>query len=108
MEHRWGKRVAVELDVRIFATPASAGWGRLRDISISGGYVETALRVPVLSTLSLTVPGTGVIHASVVRNDVEGVGVEWFDGQSQVVAALMPEASAAWHGHAHVDDEIRL
>jgi hypothetical protein len=78
----------------------------LRHISISGGFVETALAIPVLCTLSLTVPGTCVIYASVVRNDVDGVGVEWFDGQSDAIAAVMPEASPVWRIPAHVDDEI--
>ena len=96
MEHRWGRRIAASVDVRVFADPASAGWGRLRDISISGGFIETALRIPTLSALCLTVPatryrGASTVHAIVVRNDVDGVGVEWFDGDSDVIADLMHE-----------------
>lgn len=98
MEHRWGRRVAHDAEVQIFVDPASAGWGRLRDISVSGGFIETALKVPALSTLCLTLPstrrpGVRVLRAIVVRDDAEGLGVEWFDGDSDAIAALMQEAT---------------
>ena len=112
MEHRWGRRVRVDVDVQILADPASAGWGRLRDISISGGFIATALRVPVLSALELTVQAAGhatvrIVSAVVVRSDVGGVGVEWLDGESDVIAALIQEA-AVWNASTHVAGEIRL
>ena len=112
MEHRWGRRVPADLDVQIFADPASAGWGRLRDISISGGFIETALMIPALSTLCLTVPATRhagcrIVHAIVVRGDVDGVGVEWLDGQSNVIAALIHQA-ATWQAPQYFADELRL
>jgi hypothetical protein len=112
MEHRWGRRVPVDVDVQIFADPASAGWGRLRDISISGAFVETALRIPVLSTLCLTVPATqyrdaSVVHALVVRSDVDGVGVEWFDGDVDAIVALM-QRTVSWVVRTRVSDEMRL
>ena len=111
MEHRWGTRAPVDIDVQILAAPASAGWGRLRDISISGGFIETALRVPALSALDLTVQAAGrtavrVLHAVVVRSDVDGVGVEWLDDESDVIAALMQEA-ATWTAPRHAAGEIR-
>jgi len=112
MEHRWGKRVHADLEVKIFADPASAGWGTLRDISVSGGFIETALRIPTLSRLCMTVPGaahrrTRVVHAIVVRKNLDGVGVEWFDGDSDVVAALMQDV-AAWRTLRHARHEMRL
>jgi hypothetical protein len=112
MEHRWGRRVRVDIDVQILADPASAGWGRVRDISISGGFIETALKIPVLSTLELTVPAAGrtaarILSAVVVRSDVDGVGVEWLDGESDVICALIEEA-AAWNAPRPIAGEIRL
>lgn len=111
MEHRWGRRVAHDAEVQIFADPASAGWGRLRDISVSGGFIETALRVPALCTLCLTLPsarrpGVRILHAVVVRNDAEGLGVEWFDGDSNVIAALMHEATT-WHSSQQYGSDRR-
>jgi hypothetical protein len=112
MEHRWGRRVSADLKVKIFADPASAGWGKLRDISISGGFIETALRIPALSKLCMTVPGaahrsTRTVHGIVVRKDDDGVGVEWLDGDSDAVAALIQDA-AAWRTLRHFRDELRL
>ncbi len=112
MEHRWGNRVPADLEVKIFADPASAGWGTLRDISVSGGFIETALKIPALSRLCMTVPGevhkrTSTVHAMVVREDVDGVGVEWLDGDSDVVAALMQDV-AAWRTLRHARLEMRL
>jgi hypothetical protein len=113
MEHRWGRRVATDVDVRIFADPASAGWGRLRNISVSGGFVETALRIPVLCTLCLTAPATDsrdeyLVRAIVVRNTADGVGVEWCEGDSSAIPALMHEAAATWHSPVRVSDELRF
>jgi hypothetical protein len=74
-------------------------------MSISGGFIETELKIPVLSTLCLTVLDTScsdarVVHAISVRSDSEGVGVEWFDGDSDVVAALMQEAPSDFRRHS--------
>ena len=112
MEHRWGRRVPADLDVQIFADPASAGWGRLRDISISGGFIETALMIPALSTLCLTVPATRrtgirIVYAIVVRGDTDGIGVEWLDGDSDVIATLMQEAATS-SAPRHIAGEMRL
>jgi len=112
MEHRWGKRVAHDAEVQIFADPASVGWGRLRDISVSGGFIETALKVPALSMLCLTSTatrsrGVRIVHAVVVRHDAEGVVVEWSDGDSEVIAALMHE-SPTWRTPQHIVGEMRL
>jgi hypothetical protein len=98
MEHRWGHRVACDVDVKLFAD-AAVGWGRIRDLSISGGFIETGLRIPPLSTLRLTRtvstgnrPETHLIRAIVVRRDARGVGVEWFDEDTDSVVALLQEA----------------
>jgi hypothetical protein len=112
MEHRWGRRVSADLKVQILAAPASAGWGRLRDISLSGGFIETALRIPTLSKLCMTVPGvahrsTRTVHAIVVRKEVDGVGIEWLDSDSGTVAALMQDV-AAWRTLKHARHEMRL
>jgi hypothetical protein len=112
MEHRWGRRVAADVEVQIFADPASAGWGRLRNLSISGGFIETALQVPTLSTLCLTIPATpyqptSILRAIAVRSCDEGVGVEWFDGGSDAVVALM-QAVAPSFARTRVAGEMRL
>jgi PilZ domain len=101
MEHRWGNRVAIDLRVQMFVDPASTAWGKLRDISVSGGFLETELRVAALSTLRMTVPARGTrgaraVRAIVVRSGDDGVGVEWFDGDYETVAQLIRE-TRTWH-----------
>jgi hypothetical protein len=101
MEHRWGHRVETNVGVQLLANPASIAWGRLKNVSLSGGFIETRLRIPILSTLCMTVktsPGSAEeprsVCAIVVRHEASGVGVEWLDGSSEVVAALLDDAEA--------------
>ena len=48
------------------------------------------------------------MHAIVVRNDAEGLGVEWSnDGDCDVIAALMHEAPT-WRTPQHIIGEMRL
>jgi hypothetical protein len=100
MEHRWGHRISTEIAVQLFAYPASSGWGQLRDISVSGGFIETRLFVPALSTVRLTMPsirnpgGTEFVHATVVRRARDGLGVEWLDDESDAILAMVQTARA--------------
>jgi hypothetical protein len=98
MEHRWGNRVPADIEVQIFVDPASTAWARLRDISVSGGFLETALKIPTLSTLRVNAPCTRtesvrVVRAIAIRSDAAGVGVEWFDDDFEVVACLIQDAT---------------
>ncbi len=54
MEHRWGGRVALDYAVRFDARPRLIAVGSLRNVSLSGGYVETEGRI-VPETLYLAV-----------------------------------------------------
>jgi hypothetical protein len=47
VEHRWGERVTAAIEVRLTAGSFCLSRGVLRDVSVSGGYVETRLRVPL-------------------------------------------------------------
>jgi hypothetical protein len=81
-------------------------------MSISGGFVETELRIPALSTLCLTVldtacRGARIVHAISVRSDSDGVGVEWLDDDTDVITALM-QAAATWRPLTHVADELHI
>jgi hypothetical protein len=88
--------MATDIKVQIFVDPASLAWGTLRDISVSGGFLETQLNVSTLSTLRMTVPaarasGAHIVRAIVIRSDDVGVGVEWCDGDAEVVKRLIEE-----------------
>lgn len=85
MEHRWGVRRACKARVTVSAGGGLSGTGRLRDISMSGAFLETALPLPIFAQLSVAVlRGDGSNHlldfpAVVVRHAPDGVGLEWCD-----------------------------
>lgn len=85
MEHRWGSRRPCKVRVHLTAGAGISGLGRLRDISISGAFLETALPLPVFAQLEIdVVQRDGTLRvlefpAVVVRHDTSGVGIEWCD-----------------------------
>jgi hypothetical protein len=85
MEHRWGQRMPCRATVRISHGTRSGDNGRIRDVSSSGAFIETALQIPVYARLTLWVLGNESaahaveLSATVVRVARDGVGVEWCD-----------------------------
>lgn len=84
MEHRWGHRVEIGIDVGLVYRPSVVGAGRLRNVSISGAFIETTLRPPLLARLLVHVDEGHGSHslvrlptARVVRQDATGIAVEW-------------------------------
>jgi hypothetical protein len=82
MEHRWGTRIPVNVPVRISSASLS-GTGRLRDLSVSGAYIETALALPASAWVQVQVArGTQPVmrlSGLVIRRDGHGIGIEWLD-----------------------------
>jgi hypothetical protein len=102
MEHRWGNRVRTDVEVELFAFPASAGWGRIRDISTSGCFVETTVAIAPLTRIRMRLFASGftkdkeiVIHTTVVRQTADGLGVEWADWNIEAITRLVREALEA-------------
>lgn len=85
MEHRWGPRRPCRARVCVSAGGGITGIGRLRDVSMSGAFLETALPLPIFAQLAVAVlRDDGATHqlefsAVVVRHDQNGVGIEWCD-----------------------------
>jgi hypothetical protein len=83
MEHRWGQRMPCRAVVRISDGKQASGAGRVRDISSSGAFIETALDIPVYARIALSVLGNESaahaveLSATVVRVDRDGFAVEW-------------------------------
>lgn len=101
MEHRWGHRSPVGLKVLLLGCPGAIGFGLLQDVSISGAYVRTNLRLPLLSyvTLGMNAHPTGQsescgIPAHVVRCDGLGLGLEWEEFAPQAITQLLSGAPA--------------
>jgi hypothetical protein len=102
MEHRWGSRARTDVEVDLFAYPASAGWGRIRDVSTSGCFVETPITIAPLTHVRIRLhagdragdPGF-VIDAMVVRQAADGLGVEWTDSKTEALIRFVHEAQDA-------------
>ncbi|HET9474160.1 MAG TPA: PilZ domain-containing protein [Steroidobacteraceae bacterium] len=83
MEHRWGQRRNCLARVRVSAGSGVGGSARLRNVSLSGAFLETALPLPLFSQIAIAVVSadgsTDAVEftASVVRADAGGVGIEW-------------------------------
>ena len=83
MEHRWGERKRCRARVCVSAGAGASGAGGMRDVSVSGAFLETALPLPLFSQIAIAVlSADGSTHAveftaCVVRSEPDGVGVEW-------------------------------
>jgi hypothetical protein len=84
MEHRWGERIACGTPVSLVLDAGAAHDGRMRDVSMSGAFIETSTPFPPLARVTLSVSasaagrGAGLdIDALVVRVAPDGVGIEW-------------------------------
>jgi hypothetical protein len=95
MEHRWGQRIRCQARVRISTGSDFIGSGNVRDVSSSGAFIETALRLPVNATVTLVVLGNESavraveIQANVVRVERDGLGVEWRDTPAGSICAVL-------------------
>jgi hypothetical protein len=86
--------------VRIISSPCTTEPGWLRDVSVSGAFVETALAVPLLTLvhleLKLQLPhGTEACELSgyVARHASEGIGIEWCELAPEGVVLLLSAES---------------
>ena len=94
MEHRWGQRDACRLRVRLSGAGIRAA-GRLRNVSMSGAFIETVSRLPLFAHIELNVLPTSsegceiTVMASVVRSDSDGIGVEWCEMPAGSICAML-------------------
>ena len=95
MEHRWGHRRRCRARVCVSAGGGISGSGRLRDVSMSGAFIETALALPLFSQLAVAMLDdhgarqAAEFIATVVRRENGGVGVEWAETASMPVCRML-------------------
>lgn len=92
MEHRWGTRIPLSLPAQIKATDGRQGTATVRNASVSGAFLETDLKFPLLSRVCvrpLSRPEPG-LDAHVVRAEPDGFAVEWSHPGAHPVSDLMP------------------
>jgi hypothetical protein len=91
LEHRWGTRVPVEAPGELLTE--DRGWIEVvvANASLSGAFVRTAARLPLLSCVFVHVfeGPTDWLEACVVRHDEEGMGLEWLDPGLRAVSTLL-------------------
>ena len=101
MEHRWGERVNAAIEVRLIAGSSYVGRGVLRDVSISGGYIETGLRLPLWLCLQVEIvphprSPRQRIAACLARQDERGIGVEWQELAPGAIVPILPSRVTPW------------
>jgi hypothetical protein len=92
MEHRWGTRIDLNTAGAVVAPDGREETCMVRNASVSGAFLETELRVPVLSRVYVRPaqrPGQK-LEGCVVRADKNGLGVEWLQPGVRPVSSLLP------------------
>lgn len=95
MEHRWGKRVDMDVEVILDIRPHGFAHGRVRNASASGLFVETDVRlarhrrVQVIFTLRQgTVAVVQRLSLLVTRCTADGIGLAFHEIRPGTIAAL--------------------
>jgi hypothetical protein len=94
MEHRWGNRIACHARVRLSCGAAQAGEGLIRNVSISGAFIETSLPLSPSAILQVTIRRTDgaaetTLPACVVRKEADGVAVEFSEALAGPLCPLL-------------------
>lgn len=103
MEHRWGTRVELDAPAEISTPAGFAASGYVRNASVSGAFVETRMKFPLLSRIAVhPLARNGEwLDAWVVRVESKGIAVEWLDPGLRTVSGLLslrPGAASATGG----------
>jgi hypothetical protein len=96
MEHRWGHRREINRFVRLRLRNGMRGFGRIRDVSISGAWIATGLPAKLLSYVQVgfTAMRKGRktvtrVEGLIVRAANQGFGVEWCELAHPAVLAIL-------------------
>jgi hypothetical protein len=96
MERRIGHRVPTQLRVGIGVSSQNYSTGRLRDLSVSGAFVQTDLRPFPIGRVRVYFDEQHshgslkfALDAYLVRGSPEGLGLEWVDRESAILLALL-------------------
>jgi|SRR6185437_5039291 len=97
MEHRFGHRIAVFEPVFLRGPAGELTEAALTEISLSGAWIRTPARWPVLCHLHVLVPhepGTEgaaltVLPAQVIRHATDGLAIAWLELAPKVVRARL-------------------
>lgn len=91
-DHRWGSRFPSGLVAEVRSEDGLQAEGVVRDVSLSGAYVETGMQVPLFSRMYVR-PLSASSHwmpAYIVRTDENGVAVEWVQPGMAAIRSWLP------------------
>ena len=88
MEHRWGRRIACGASVQLSIADGIGGAGRLRNVSTSGAFIETALELHPLTRIAIRLRDVEIL-AAVARIARDGVGVEWCETPARAICPIL-------------------
>jgi hypothetical protein len=95
IEHRWGKRVPVNIPVLVSAQSLAGIDGRVKNLSLSGALIKADfdLRLHALIEVTVSLPppsqDVAVVKAHVSRKLKEDVGVEWCEFAPTAIKDLL-------------------
>jgi PilZ domain len=95
MEHRWGNRQDVNRVVDIGTRSGALVRGKVRNVSLSGAFVQADVPVGLFSYVKIQFVGirggesvATQIEGQVVRQGSGGFGIEWLDFATEAVRLL--------------------
>lgn len=95
VDHRWGERRCCRAHVRFSTGTGITGAGKIRDISSSGAFIETAAELPVETQLDLFILGNESANevvartAMVVRVERGGIAIEWCSTPTRSICSVI-------------------
>jgi hypothetical protein len=96
VEHRYGKRYAAQIPVRLRTRGGVIAQGHICSVSISGVAITTELPLRLGSHVQLQVLGTNrrpasadALEGQVVRRTADGFGIEWCEFGTEAARALL-------------------
>jgi PilZ domain len=101
MEHRWGERFRVNLTVTVRDSKGWTAVARIRDVSISGAFLECRHTFDSASWITVNFGHGGNAHpveGYIARLTREGIGIEWAEfAPTAVTDVLRSGASLQRH-----------
>jgi hypothetical protein len=91
IEHRWGTRIALDAPAELLTGEGHAIAVVVGNASLSGAFVKTPARLPILSCVAVHVleGPTQWLEACVVRHEDAGMGLEWLDPGLRTLCGLL-------------------
>jgi hypothetical protein len=92
MEHRWGERFRVNLTVTVRDSKGWTAVARIRDVSISGAFLECRHAFDSASWITVNFGHGGSanpVEGYIARLTREGIGVEWAEFAPTAVTDLL-------------------